>query len=232
MRGKISTTRLMYFHLLFITIWFLFIPSIVFTQNFQTEQSNRLVDIELTSSFQYDHPHRDVQIECELLGPNGEGFRISGFWDGQLTYRVRFALPETGEWRYRTVCGDVTNTGLHNITGSILVSKYDGTNPLYAKGWPEVSDDGHYLTHANGDPFFYLADTAWEITWKSHKSQFLNYLADRKKKGFTAIQLVAMTHQNFSFESYGVRNREGETFFVNEDYSLLIFICLNVRLKL
>lgn len=53
-----------------------------------------------------------------------------------------------------------------------------------------VALGGTHLQHADGTPFFYLADTAWNGALLSSECEWADYLADRAAKGFTAIQFV------------------------------------------
>lgn len=62
-------------------------------------------------------------------------------------------------------------------------------NPL---GKLRVSDNHHYLVEENGRPFFYLADTAWELFHRLNREEVDRYLEDRARKGFTVIQAVAL----------------------------------------
>ena len=55
-----------------------------------------------------------------------------------------------------------------------------------------VSDNHRYLVDENGQPFFYLADTAWELFHRLNREEADMYLKDRAQKGFTAIQAVAI----------------------------------------
>ncbi len=55
-----------------------------------------------------------------------------------------------------------------------------------------VSDNGRYLVHADGTPFFYLGDTAWELFHRLNREEAVQYLEDRARKGFTVIQAVAI----------------------------------------
>ena len=56
----------------------------------------------------------------------------------------------------------------------------------------KVSDDGRYLVQADGTPFFWLGDTAWELFHRLNREEADRYLEDRARKGFTVIQAVAM----------------------------------------
>ncbi len=55
-----------------------------------------------------------------------------------------------------------------------------------------VSDNHRFLVHADGRPFFWLADTAWELFHRLDREEAAHYLEDRARKGFTVIQAVAL----------------------------------------
>jgi hypothetical protein len=55
-----------------------------------------------------------------------------------------------------------------------------------------VSADGRYLETTSGRPFFYLADTAWELFHRPTREEADLYLRDRASKGFTAVQAVVL----------------------------------------
>ncbi len=52
-----------------------------------------------------------------------------------------------------------------------------------------VSDNGRYLTDAEGKPFFYQADTPWMLLFRLTLPEAEEYMADRKAKGFSALQI-------------------------------------------
>ncbi len=56
----------------------------------------------------------------------------------------------------------------------------------------KVSQNGRFLVHEDGTPFFYLGDTAWELMHRLDREQATQYLKDRAGKGFTVIQAVAL----------------------------------------
>jgi hypothetical protein len=56
----------------------------------------------------------------------------------------------------------------------------------------KISDNRRFLVHGDGSPFFYLADTAWELFHRLTLDEAQRYLADRAAKGFTVIQAVAL----------------------------------------
>src|SRR5438876_8129443 len=50
-----------------------------------------------------------------------------------------------------------------------------------------ASEDGHFLTQANGKPFFFLGENAEYLLWKLTREETDLYLSDRARKGFTVI---------------------------------------------
>lgn len=55
-----------------------------------------------------------------------------------------------------------------------------------------VSDNRHYLVREDGEPFFWLGDTAWELFHRLNREQAERYLKDRASKGYTVIQAVVL----------------------------------------
>jgi hypothetical protein len=55
-----------------------------------------------------------------------------------------------------------------------------------------VSANHRFLVDERGQPFFWLADTAWELFHRLDREQASAYLADRAAKGFTVIQAVVL----------------------------------------
>jgi hypothetical protein len=56
----------------------------------------------------------------------------------------------------------------------------------------KVSDNQRFLVTAEGKPFFYLADTAWELFHRLNREQAVQYLDLRARQRYTAIQAVAL----------------------------------------
>jgi hypothetical protein len=55
-----------------------------------------------------------------------------------------------------------------------------------------VSDNGRFLVHQDGTPFFYLGDTAWELFHRLDREQAGHYLRNRAAKEYNVIQAVAL----------------------------------------
>ncbi|GGD12750.1 hypothetical protein GCM10011342_21920 [Aquisalinus flavus] len=59
-----------------------------------------------------------------------------------------------------------------------------------------VSEDGRYLVTPDGEPFFWLGDTAWELFHRLAYDEAIAYLDDRAARGFTVIQAVALAEHD------------------------------------
>ena len=84
-----------------------------------------------------------------------------------------------------------------------------------------VSDNQRFLQHADGRPFFWLADTCWELFHRCTREDAALLLEDRAKKGFTVIQAVALAEEDGlnDPDCYGHRPLEGnDPTRPNEDY--------------
>jgi hypothetical protein len=55
-----------------------------------------------------------------------------------------------------------------------------------------VSDNHRFLVTTGGRPFFYLADTAWELFHRLTREEAGQYLKNRADLGFTVVQAVAL----------------------------------------
>jgi len=56
-----------------------------------------------------------------------------------------------------------------------------------------ISQNGRFIQNENGDPFFLLADTAWELFHRLTLEEIDSYLDTRKNQGFNVIQAVLIS---------------------------------------
>lgn len=141
----------------------------------------------------YSDPFNDVELDVVFTDPQGQGQRVPAFWAGEQIWRIRYAAPAPGRYTYRTVSSDPANPDLHGQSGNLEVSAYTGDNPLIRRGPVRVGGDRLHFEHADGTPFFWLGDTWWmglcqRLRWPD---DFQLLAADRVKKGFTVIQIIA-----------------------------------------
>src|SRR3546814_887692 len=75
------------------------------------------------------------------------------------------------------------------------------------------SENGHFLEYQNGDPFFWLGDTAWELFHRLDRKEAALYLENRAEKGFTVIQAVVLAE----FDGLHTPNAYGDTPLTEDD---------------
>jgi hypothetical protein len=154
-------------------------------------QANRVAEVTLVSAKTYENPFMEIELNAVVTQPDGNKLRVPMFWAGGNRWCLRYASNAIGVHSFRTECSDNTNTKLHGVEGKIEVTAYKGQNPLYRHGPIRIARDKRHFEHADGTPFFWLADTWWKnlckrMTWDGFKE----LAADRKKKGFSVIQIV------------------------------------------
>ncbi len=56
----------------------------------------------------------------------------------------------------------------------------------------QVSENKRYLTTADGQPYFLIGDTAWELFHRLTRSEAEQYLSTRAAQGYNMIQAVIL----------------------------------------
>ena len=156
-------------------------------------EKNCVAEIRLRSSVGYLDPYNEITLDVLFVGPNGISLRVPGFWVGDNVWAVRFAADQTGDYGFKSVCSNPEDRGLHGRVGIVTVHPYTGTNPLLRHGRLRVAEDKRHFVQADGKPFFWLGDTWWmgftkRLDWPEG---FKTLAADRVKKGFNLVQIVA-----------------------------------------
>jgi len=168
---------------------------------------NSMIEWSFTAGKEYGDPFNEIELDVVFTDPDGEERKVPAFWGGGQTWKVRYASPGVGTHRWRSVCSDTSDQGLHGREGEVEVVPYEGGNPLLRHGPLKKSADGRFLEHGDGTPFFWLADTWWmgfcrRLTWPG---DFQALTADRTGKGFTVIQIVAGLYPDMpAFDERGV----------------------------
>lgn len=142
------------------------------------------------SAASYANPLHEASLTATFTAPSGKALKVPGFWDGGKTWRVRFAPTETGAWKFETTCSDAANAGLHAKRGTFNVTVATGTTALAKHGPIRVSADDRSFVHADGTPFFWVGDTAWNGPLLSTKSDWDHYVAERARQKFNVVQWV------------------------------------------
>jgi hypothetical protein len=147
-------------------------------------------EVQFTSFMVYSSPVHEVDLAVVFRGPSGESIRVGAFWDGDNVWRVRFSPAVEGEWSYATVCSNAADLTLHAQTGRFRCDAPSGDTRFQQHGPIRLSINRRYLEHADGTPFFWIADTAWNGPLLARTDEWADYLTDRVRKKFTAVQWI------------------------------------------
>jgi hypothetical protein len=132
----------------------------------------------------------ETELTVKLRSPGGAQHDVEGFWDGGSNWRARFMPSEEGAWQYEAQWDSPTGSQPGPAGSFVCVRPESSKNPLLQHGPVRVSSDGRYFEHADGTPFFWLVDTAWNGALLSGDAGWQNYLDDRVAKKFSGVQFV------------------------------------------
>jgi len=211
-------------HLLFwvlsVALVFTISPVAMAAESLRVE-TRRVAEVNLHSSTSYPNPFAEIELDAIVTQPDGNQLRVPMFWAGGDQWCLRYASNTLGIHTFRTECSDTANTSLHHAEGSIEVAAYTGTNPLYRHGPIRVAEDQRHFEHADGAPFLWLADTWWKglckrLTWEG----FQELTADRKAKGFNAVQIVCGPYPDENMMEARWENEGGKPY-ETKDFSVV-----------
>ncbi|HBZ20745.1 MAG TPA: hypothetical protein DEO60_06440 [Bacteroidales bacterium] len=141
---------------------------------------------------------KDSFLTARFTGTDGKAAGqikiVPGFWDGNNTWKIRFAPPQSGTWKYETFSPDKKMNGKK---GQLIVTGWTEeeleANPA-RRGFVIVNNavarKGRYFTYSDGTPFLWIGDTWWDWTNSHIKLESFKKLADtRAEQGFNIGQL-------------------------------------------
>ena len=153
---------------------------------------NHVLELAFASSKPRPDPFNDVSLDALVAAPDGEVALYPAFWAGGDIWKLRVSAETPGIYQYATICSDVSDGGLHGMSGEFeAISGAEG-NALYKHGRLVAGEGGRHISHADGTPFFWLADTWWmAMVARVSLADFEMLVKDRAAKGFTVAQLCA-----------------------------------------
>lgn len=154
----------------------------------------------------------ETELMIELTAPSGKVVTVRGFWDGGVTWRVRFMPDEVGRWHYRTRSNPVAD-GLNGGKGAFDCNQEVITGSRFLQhGAVRIAPNQRFFQHADGTPFLWIGDTVWYGAILSTKADWATYLTDRANKHFSVV------HFNVTAPRNGVAADEnGEVSFVGAE---------------
>lgn len=165
-----------------------------------------------TSDKRYDNPFVDVEVDV-VFKQGEKQWKVPAFWAGGDKWTVRFAPPLQGDYKFHVKCTDAANADLNGHEQALSVTAYTADNPLLKHGFLRVSENNRHFEHADGTPFLWLGDTWWKglckrMTWDG----FQELTADRKAKGFNAVQIVCGPYPDETMMEASWENEGGKPY--------------------
>ena len=108
------------------------------------------------------NPFIEIELTARFTQENTD-INVTGFYDGDGNYRVRFMPEKTGEWRYITRSN---HPALDGKTGSVMV-----TPPSAKNHGPVRVAQTYHFAYADGTPFRQLGTTAYAWTHQDNALQ-------------------------------------------------------------
>jgi hypothetical protein len=153
--------------------------------------ANGVVEVTFTAEQDYADPFNDVMLDLIVTDPQGNTKRLPAYWAGGNEWRGRYSSPIVGTHHVRTECNQPNDKGLQGVSRELAIAPYAGDNPLYIHGPLRVATDRRTLEHADGTPFFWLADTWWMgLSGRLQRDEARTLADDRRAKGFNVVQIV------------------------------------------
>jgi len=128
---------------------------------------------------QNGNPFTDVSINA-IFTQDNRTIKVTGFYDGNGLYKIRFMPDEEGEWSYITASN---SKKLDAVQGSFRCK-----SPSPGNNGPVQVTDKYHFSYANGTPYFQYGTTcyAWVHQTEELQQQTLETL---KKSPFNKIRM-------------------------------------------
>ncbi|NMA65201.1 MAG: DUF4038 domain-containing protein [Clostridiaceae bacterium] len=181
--------------------------------NTRTTHTWDAIELSFTSAKKYEKPYIDVDFSVTFISPSGKQYKVPAYWDGDNTWKVRFAPPMPGHWFWESSSAYSDNTGFFDKKGEFEVEDYEGPNAVLNHGFLKVNSNGRGFVHHDETPFFWLGDTVWSATAKSNIDEWKEYIKYRSSQGFNMVQINSLPQYDASGEEARapfLMNTEGE----------------------
>ena len=182
---------------------FLISSSSLFSQS--AVKTWEVFEVKLKSSALFENPYlnllspgKPAYVTANFTGTSGEcsgkAITVSGFWDGNDDWMIRFTPPLAGTWKYETISADRKMNGKK---GQLIVSSWtedEKKENATRRGFIIVNNNserkGRYFTYSDGTPCLWIADTWWDWTNRKIKFEsFVELVDTRSEQGYNIGQL-------------------------------------------
>jgi hypothetical protein len=151
-----------------------------------------IFELTFESQLKYNNAYIEGDLSVVFHSPEGHKTRVKGFWDRGKSWKVRFAPPTEGMWKWQSESANSGDTGLNGNAGEFEVVTYAGNNPLLKHGFLKITDNGRGFAHEDGKPFFWLGDTVWSVSAKASLDEWKEFVDYRSKQGFNVVNINSL----------------------------------------
>lgn len=141
-------------------------------------------EVSVTNARSYANPYSDVSLDVTYTRPDGSSVAFWGFYDGDATWKLRFAPDQVGTWQYRARFSDGSGevAGTFDCVPSALpgmLSK-DTANPQ----WFGHRGGGHVLVRS-----FHVGDRFFAANWPAaSRTAFLDWA---QRQGYNMLSVAS-----------------------------------------
>ncbi len=166
------------------------------------------LELEFVASSELGNPYLENEFWVDFSCEDGRRLRRPGFWDGGTSWKVRLPLENLEfVWKYRTQCVGTLKSDLGGCEGEFRVPAFDGGNEILKHGLLGMSDNKRQVVHADGSPFFMVADTPWALPFRGTEETVRVYARNRQERGFNTALLMTVQPDRYV---EGPTDRTGE----------------------
>lgn len=149
-----------------------------------------LQEIAFTATGSYTNPYTDLTAEAELTRPDGGTRTIPLFWDGGDAWTLRFSPDLAGKWSWKVTSDD---PGLDGQSGSVDVTASDAPGGLTL-----MAGHPHHFARQNGDPVYFIGDTAWSLVTddadERHDRAAAHAMIDKRvSQGYNVVHVMCIS---------------------------------------
>lgn len=149
-----------------------------------------LHEVTLSAAGNYRNPYTELVADVMVTEPDGRSVRrVPLFWDGDRTWRFRFAPDKVGPWTWTVESAD---TGLGGKRGS-----FECVASARRGSFQPLAGASHHFQYQNGAKAWFLGDTAWafltdDAEEKHDRAAAERYVSKRAREGFNAIHVMLL----------------------------------------
>ena len=136
----------------------------------------------------------DVELTGEFTGPGGVRIVVPGFYDGDNTWKIRFAATVPGQWSMRTIS---PVAALNNQTEPAIMATSNTNKAIHGGLLVDPLHRTHFV-YEDGTRYFlmgYEADWLWGVDMKDPERKVMHHLIDQiDARGFNQVMVNVYAH--------------------------------------